>query len=111
MNNLFSFRDSLPNLKTNIRFLHAAAGAPAIDIYVNGDLVARNISFSDVTNYSAIAPGRSKVEFFKTGTYDAPISDESFDLLPNSTLTISIILEESSLVTFRWIKEKRVFSY
>lgn len=100
---MLSFRDSLPNLRSNIRFLHAAAGAPAVDIYANGNLLDSNVSFSNSTKYSEVPPGKCKIEFFKAGTYDTPISKEIIDLKPNITMTISAILDESNLVTFKLI--------
>lgn len=98
---MVSFRDALPNLNCNIRLIHAAAGAPAIDVYCNGTLVASNIKFSNVTGYISISPGNVKFEVFNTGTYDNPLSTENVILLPQSTNTICMVLEESSLVTFK----------
>lgn len=97
VNNLLSFNNSLPRLKANIRFLHAAAGGPSIDIYANGNLLSKNISFANISNYNELSPGNYKMEMFKTGTYDTPLFSETVTLTPNSVLTVCIILDESNL--------------
>lgn len=48
--------------KAYIRFLHSAPGSPAVDIYVNNSLIARNINYNDFTEYfTALQIGRAHV--------------------------------------------------
>ena len=51
---MFLFRDSLPDMKGKMRLLHAAAGAKAIDIYVDGNILATNLDFGEITSYQDI---------------------------------------------------------
>ena len=43
---LVLFRESLPKLNGSFRLFHAAANAPSIDVYSNGNLISENLSFS-----------------------------------------------------------------
>lgn len=100
------FRASLPNLTSQLRILHAAAGAPNIDIYANGKMIVNNLSFSDITNYITVEPDNYKIEVYESGKKDTPISSEDIVLLPQTYSTSSMVLDESSLVTFTLIDGK-----
>lgn len=98
---MYSFKDTLPQLQPNIRLLHAAAGAPSIDIYSNGEVVAQKLSFSNITDYIKVSPGNNNIQIYTAGTYDNPLYEESITLLPNSVMTLSITLLESDLAIFK----------
>lgn len=100
------FRASLPNLTSQLRILHAAAGAPNIDIYANGKMIVDNLSFSDITNYITVEPDNYKIEVYESGKKDTPISSEDIVLLPQTYSTSSMVLDEGSLVTFTLIDGK-----
>lgn len=100
------FRASLPNLTSQLRILNAAAGAPNIDIYANGKMIVDNLSFSDITNYITVEPDNYKIEVYESGKKDTPISSEDIVLLPQTYSTSSMVLDESSLVTFTLIDGK-----
>lgn len=100
------FRASLPNLTSQLRILHAAAGAPNIDIYANGKMIVNNLSFSDITNYITVEPDNYKIEVYESGKKDTPISSEDIVLLPQTYTTSSMVLDEGSLVTFTLIDGK-----
>lgn len=40
-----------------IRFVHASPEAPALDMYLDGDGAAYNLSFGTVTSYVSVSPG------------------------------------------------------
>ena len=85
------FRQNLPNLQSKIRLLHAIPSAPAVDIYLNGTLLGKNIAFSDITCYENIAAGNYEVQLYKTGTYDKPLITSNIDILPKSSHTINVV--------------------
>ncbi|WLR50776.1 DUF4397 domain-containing protein [Bacillus tianshenii] len=53
-----------------VRIIHASPDAPAVDIYVDGKLVAEKAAFKDVTDYLKLPAGKYKVEVFASGTKD-----------------------------------------
>ena len=98
---LSSFRNTLPDLKSYVRILNAAAGGGSYDIYANGNLIAKNIAFSKISDYVKLEPGSYDIEIFDTGTYDTPLSSEKIEVLPKSSFTICIIIQESALLTLK----------
>ena len=96
---MLSFQKNLPNLKSKIRILNAAAGYPALDIYNNDQLLFSNMQFSDISDYIEISPGELTLTIYKTGDFDTPLSYEEIVVLPQTSVTISLVLEESSLVS------------
>ena len=48
---MIMFNEFLPRITSTIRLLHAAPGANNIDIYSNGNPIAMNIGFSNITQY------------------------------------------------------------
>lgn len=55
--------------KAHVRFVHAAAGAPAVDIYGNGMKVFSNVSYGQVGNphYLPVGVGKLEVQVAPTG--------------------------------------------
>lgn len=99
-------RASLPKLTCQLRILHAAAGAPSVDIYANGKMIIDNLSFSDISKYITVEPDNYKIEVYESGKKDNPISSEDIVLLPQTYSTTSLILDEGSLVSFTLIDGK-----
>ncbi|MCR1952327.1 DUF4397 domain-containing protein [Clostridium sp. DSM 100503] len=91
------FRQNLPNLQSKIRFLHAIPLAPAVDIYLDGNLLRENIAFSDISCYENIPPGNHELQLYVTGTYDDPIFTRNIDVLPDTTLTVNIVSSGSAI--------------
>lgn len=51
-----------------LRALHAAAGAPSVDIQVDEALLITNLGFSDVSNYTGLAAGDHSFRVFPSGS-------------------------------------------
>ena len=85
------FRNNLPNLQSKIRVLHAVPMAPAVDVYLSGRLIGKDLAFSDITCYDNIAPGNYELQLYKAGTYDKPLITRNVDVIPNTSSTVSII--------------------
>lgn len=95
------FRNSLPTLEGAFRFFHAAANSGAIDIYSNGFILAKNISFGTMTDYNKVPVGTYNIQIYKAGTYDAPLFEENIEVTPNEILTLSVIILESTLTILK----------
>jgi hypothetical protein len=50
-----------------VRFLHAVPGAPSVDIYLDGTLVASNLAFGRSTPHMSIASGDHQIMLRQTG--------------------------------------------
>lgn len=90
----------MPNLQSKIRFLHGIPTAPAVDVYLDGEVAFKNLKFSDITCYENISPGKYKVKVYAAGTYDKPLINKEIDILPNKTSTISIVTLTDSIDIF-----------
>ena len=97
---LVLFRESLPKLNGSFRLFHAAANAPSIDVYSNGNLISENLSFSMMTDYMTFPAGNYEIQAFTSGTYDTPIYTQTIEVIPNEISTLNFVLLESTLSIF-----------
>lgn len=51
-----------------VRVVHASPDAPAVDVYVNGDLTLENVAFKANSGYLDVPAGTHDVEVFANGT-------------------------------------------
>ncbi|MDO5515976.1 MAG: DUF4397 domain-containing protein [Clostridium sp.] len=94
------FRDSLPRVDGNIRFLHAIPDAPNVDIYANGKLLYSNLSFGQITNYISVPPQTYNIRLFKTGTTATDLFSDSTEISPNSISTVVVTYENNEIAYF-----------
>ena len=73
------------------RIFHASPDAPAVDVYVNGQLVAPNLSFGNFTEYLPLPPGNYNVKVYGAGTRTNPVIDEELKVPPRGIYTIAAI--------------------
>lgn len=72
-----------------IRGLHASPNAPAVDIYVNNNLIARNVTYKEFTKYFPLAGGLYNIKLYPTGQTVNPIIDRNVNIPPRSIFTIA----------------------
>lgn len=94
------FRQNLPNLQSKIRFIHAVPSAPAVDVYLSGMPMGKNLAFSDITCYENISPGNYELQLYTAGTYDKPLITRNIDITPNSSSTTNIVTLGGNLDIF-----------
>lgn len=76
-----------------IRILHASPNAPAVDIYANGNLIAKNLGFKDFSQYLPVAAGNYKIKIYPTGRRDNPIIDTDVYIPKGTVFNIAAIGE------------------
>lgn len=74
-----------------VRFLHAAPTLSPVDIYINGELVAKNISYKNFTTYLKAAPGVFNITIMKTGSLGSPLLLTRLRLNKSMIYTVAII--------------------
>lgn len=94
------FRQNLPNLQSKIRFLHGVPSSLAVDVYLNGILMGKDLSFSNITCYENISPGSHEVQLYTAGTHDKPLIRRNIDILPNTSSTVNIVTIDKELDVF-----------
>jgi len=65
-----------------VRIVHASHDAPAVDIFVNGDLAIENLAFGEATDYVALPAGDYQVQVAPTGA-------EASDAVIDATVTLA----------------------
>jgi hypothetical protein len=75
-----------------VRFLHAVPGAPDVDIYLDGDLLASGVSFGSATPHINVAGGEHQVALRQTGIGDgSPVLVEvPVPLVANLAFTVVV---------------------
>lgn len=76
--------------KSYIRFLHAVSGAPAVDIYINSNMVASNLKLGELTGYILYYPGEYNVSVFATGDTIKPLLNKAITINMNTSYTAAI---------------------
>jgi len=75
--------------KSYIRILHASPDAPAVDVYANDMLIARNLSYKFFTEYLNVVPGNYNIRVFPTGNTTNPVIDTNLSIPANSIYTVA----------------------
>jgi hypothetical protein len=72
-----------------VRVLHASPDAPGVDIYVNNNPVARDVTYKEFTEYIPIAGGLYNIKVYPTGKTTNPVIDQNVNIPPRSIFTIA----------------------
>ncbi len=75
-----------------IRALHAVPDAPAVDIYLDGELIAEGIHFKDASEYINVNEGNYTVEIYETGTKgeNDALADTTLSIRANEVYTLIV---------------------
>lgn len=73
-----------------LRFLQAAPIASGVDIYMNQEQVAKNISYKNFTNYLKVAPGIYNITIYPTGTNTTSLLFSRINLSESKIFTAAI---------------------
>ena len=87
----YNFYPRQPLAPSYIRLLHASPNTPAVDIYANGNLVARNLSYRQFTEYFAVPEGNYNITVFPAGQTANVILNTTIYIPGGSIFTISVI--------------------
>ncbi|MGO5076091.1 DUF4397 domain-containing protein [Clostridium sporogenes] len=85
--NKVKFRKS--DEKSHVRILHASPDAPAVDIYINDNLISKGLSYKGFTEYMPLISTVYNIKVFPTGKKDVPVINKNFFIPPNSIYTIA----------------------
>ncbi|MDP4143703.1 MAG: DUF4397 domain-containing protein [Bacillota bacterium] len=77
--------------KSYIRILHASPNAPAVDIYANGRIIARNVHYKEFTNYLALIPGNYRITVYVSGTSTNPVINTNVTIPEKMIFTVAAI--------------------
>lgn len=72
-----------------VRVLHASPDAPGVDIYVNNNPIARNVTYKSFTQYFPLAGGLYNIKVYPAGTKVNPVIDVNVNIPPRSIFTVA----------------------
>lgn len=87
----------MQNSMGHIRVLHAVPDAPNVDVYANGLLLAKNLSFGQNTDYMSVPAGTYNVSLYVTGTTVSPVLSNTLMINASSIFTIAAVGMLSSI--------------
>lgn len=90
-----------PDINSDIRILHAIPNAPNVDVYANGTLIAKNLSFGSVSNYQTLPPDTYEFQLYRAGFYDTPLATQKVQLSPSANYTISVVTLSGNIFLFK----------
>ena len=85
-----SYRE-VPKTNSYIRFFNSSPNSPALDVYVNGQLFAKNLAYKQFTDYFAVASGNYNIKIYTTGKTTKPLLDSAVSVPDYWILNICII--------------------
>lgn len=78
-------------MNSYIRVFHASPNSPPVDVYINDNLVLRNLKYEEFSEYLTVMPGMYNVKVYPTGEKNNPVINENLTITPKSSYTIAAI--------------------
>lgn len=85
--------------ESRIRVLHASPDAPAVDVYLNDEIVdaLTNVPFGVISDYLTVPAGDHNVKVYPTGDTTTAVIDADVTLDANTSYTVAAINEVASI--------------
>lgn len=74
--------------QARVRVVHASPDAPAVDVWVNGDVAFSNAPFKGITDYASLDPASYQVQVTPTGASTPVVIDATLDLAADTDYTV-----------------------
>jgi LPXTG-motif cell wall-anchored protein len=71
-----------------VRVVHASPDAPAVDVWVNGNVAFSNAPFQGITDYASLDAGSYQVQVTPTGATEPVVIDATLDLAGGTDYTV-----------------------
>ncbi len=71
-----------------VRVVHASPDAPAVDVWVDGNVAFSNAPFTGITGYASLEPAGYNVQVVPTGETEPVVIDANLDLTANTDYTV-----------------------
>ena len=78
-------------MNSSIRVLHVSPNAPAVDIYANGNLIVKNLSYKELSQYLSIPPGNYNIKVYPSGQMTNPVINTNVSIPPNTVFNVAAI--------------------
>jgi hypothetical protein len=95
-------------LPAMMRFLHASPTTENVDIHINAQLVARNVSFKQTGSYLSLPAGKYHVDIYPTGNLVSTIITKKITIEAGKVYTFAVIGTENKLQLLPFIEQPGV---
>ncbi|MCP3738883.1 DUF4397 domain-containing protein [Rossellomorea sp. BNER] len=91
-----------------VRFLHAAPEVPSVDVYVNANLVLRNVSFKEVSDYLTLPPGKYHIDIYPAGNSVTTIISKKVSVEAGKIYTLATVGTGNKLQLLPYLDDPNV---
>ncbi|WP_426349003.1 DUF4397 domain-containing protein [Alloiococcus sp. CFN-8] len=78
-------------MNSHIRVFHASPNSPAVDVYANGNMIVKNLSYKEVSQYLPVPAGTYNITVYPTGQMNKPVINTMLSIPENSVFTVAAI--------------------
>src|SRR5215213_4299638 len=84
-------QDETADADATVRVLHAAPGAPAVDVLVDGQPLLAGVAYGTASDYATLTSTEHRLQVVPTGeTADAAVVDETIDAAPGQAYLLAV---------------------
>jgi len=78
-------------MNSYIRVFHASPNAPAVDVYANGNLIVKDLSYKEVSQYLPVPAGTYNIKVYPSGNMTTPVINTTVSIPENSVFNVAAI--------------------
>jgi len=78
-------------INSRIRVFHASPNAPAVDIYANGNLIVKDLSYKKLSQYLSVPAGNYNIKVYPSGQTTNPVINTNIYIPPNTVFNVAAI--------------------
>jgi hypothetical protein len=84
-------QEEIAEADATLRVVHAAPGAPEVDVLVDGQPILQGLAYGTATEYATITPMEHRLQIIPSGqTADAAVVDETLDAAPGRAYLLAV---------------------
>ena len=84
-------QDENAEADATLRVIHAAPGAPEMDVLLDGQTLLQGFAYGTASNYATMTPEEHRLQIIPTGqTADAAVVDETIDAAPGQAYLLAV---------------------
>ncbi|WP_298844882.1 DUF4397 domain-containing protein [Clostridium sp.] len=85
----YSYRSMQMN--SCIRIFHASPNSPDVDVYANGNMIVKNLAYTELSQYIPVPPGNYNIKVYPSGQITTPVINTNIMIPPNTIFNVAAI--------------------
>lgn len=91
-----------------VRVIHAAPGAPNVDVYVNGNKLLADFPYKKLSEYMPIPAGKYQIDIYPAGNMTETLISKKVTVEPGKSYTLAVIKSDKFLRLLSFSNDPRV---